>query len=320
VTGARLVLALALASATAGAHVVSMSTGEARLDESGTRLHYRLSIPAYETQHMKSPAADLAGHIAFSSDGVRGRESGARCAEDKGAFICDIDYEFPRPVDRLDVECRFPSLGLPTHVHLLRAFKGPNAAQAAFDASFTRAELAFRPPSAAERATRAWVAGFAAVVRSAATMLLLAALLLGMREWRAGARLMALLPISQVAAVVAFQRFGWNPALRFGEAAVAVAAAYIAFEVVLAPPRALRWWIWVLAGVFAGVRLAALLNLTESATPWYLGGAVAAQLFLLCAVAGAAWLLRKVLQRPALVRLAACLLIAAAMLWFALQL
>src|SRR5215475_14918176 len=71
------------------AHVVSMSTGEIRLD--GPTAVYELRIPVYEASHAANPETALLDHIRFA-DGHRTRSS---CHEEEGAYICRAEYEFP---------------------------------------------------------------------------------------------------------------------------------------------------------------------------------------------------------------------------------
>ena len=61
--------------------------------------------------------------------------------------MCSAEYEFPGPVDRLEVECTFPAVTVPNHVHLLRAERDGKRDQGLFDLAFPRATLRFEPPS-----------------------------------------------------------------------------------------------------------------------------------------------------------------------------
>src|ERR1700692_4271440 len=88
-------------------HVMSMSTGDVAVQ--GNRAHYELRMPVYEIAHVKNPDTSLFEHIRFSTAGPGGSLMQKSCREDmsQGSYLCSADYEFPVPVDRLDVECTF---------------------------------------------------------------------------------------------------------------------------------------------------------------------------------------------------------------------
>ena len=50
------------------AHMVSMSSGELRVD--GAHAHYELRMPSYELVHMQDPQRTLFGNIHFRSGGA----------------------------------------------------------------------------------------------------------------------------------------------------------------------------------------------------------------------------------------------------------
>src|ERR1035437_901156 len=122
------------------AHVMSMSSGDLAI--SGAHAHYELRMPLYEVAHVSNPERSLLEHIRFS--GARLMRS--QCVADpvRGTFVCDADYEFAAPVDRLDVECTLAAVTVPNHVHLLRASLREKRDEAIFDLGFTRATLRFR--------------------------------------------------------------------------------------------------------------------------------------------------------------------------------
>ena len=138
------------------AHVVSMSTGELRVD--GPLADYELRIPMMEIAQMANPASIL-DYIQF--DG--GHRTSAKCADEDGTYVCHASYEFETLVpDRLGVECRFFEVTVPNHVHWLHAMRGANSDQEVFDQAFPRSELRFRPPSRIEIFWRQFGLGFAA--------------------------------------------------------------------------------------------------------------------------------------------------------------
>jgi hypothetical protein len=113
------------------AHMVSMSTGELKVD--GKHAHYELRMPAYEAAHVKNPERSLLEHIRFTSGGENGRVLAKSCGDQQGTYICTADYEFAAAIDELEVECTFASITVPNHVHMLRAYKGDKVDQAVLD-------------------------------------------------------------------------------------------------------------------------------------------------------------------------------------------
>ena len=99
---------------------MSMSSGDLAI--SGARAHYELRMPLYEVAHVPNPARALLEHIRFS--GARLVHSECRADPARGTYLCAADYEFAAPVERVDVECTFAAITVPTHVHLLRASLG----------------------------------------------------------------------------------------------------------------------------------------------------------------------------------------------------
>src|SRR5712692_3703707 len=97
-------LALLLA-APSSAHVMSMSTGDLRIDD--RRAHYELRMPLYEMSHVAGSAEKLFDHIRFSSGGSDARLIKKDCTADQGQgiYFCTAEYEFPQRVDILDVDC-----------------------------------------------------------------------------------------------------------------------------------------------------------------------------------------------------------------------
>src|SRR5690349_11568222 len=87
------------------AHMMSMSTGDVTV--TGDHAHYELRMPLYEIGHVQGAERSLFEHIRFSSGGVEGRVTDRSCRENpaEGTFQCSADYQFPAPVDKLDVEC-----------------------------------------------------------------------------------------------------------------------------------------------------------------------------------------------------------------------
>src|SRR5947207_9119616 len=179
----KLVLLLA-AACPLRAHVMSMSTGDVAVE--GNRAHYELRMPVYEIADVKNPETSLFEHIRFSTAGQEGRLTQKSCREDmsQGSYLCSADYEFPIPVDRLDVESTFHQVTVPNHVHLLRAQKEGKSDQAIFDFSFSKAQIRFDPPTAVEIFVTQTGAGFIRALGGLVQILFLATLALAARSRR----------------------------------------------------------------------------------------------------------------------------------------
>src|SRR5262249_51238371 len=93
-------LVLALLTAPAWAHVVSMSSGEITID--GARAHFELRMPLYEITHVAQPENALLEHIRFRGGGREARLAGKDCHPDRDTYICTADYEFPAPFEALE--------------------------------------------------------------------------------------------------------------------------------------------------------------------------------------------------------------------------
>jgi hypothetical protein len=261
----------ALAAIPAFAHVVSMSTGEVKLD--GTRLTFELRMPAYEAAHVANPATDLLNAMDFRP----ARELSRSCGPQGDTYVCRAEYEFPAPPERLDVTCRLASVTVPNHVHMLRATNGDKSDQAAFDASFTKAQLRFRPPTGTELAVRDMGAGFWRALSGPAQLLFVLALAVAARRSREMAALCGAFALGQVlACVVAIHaRFWLSP--RFLEAAAALTIAYLAVEVLFLRDAGGRWAVAGALGVIHGVYFAMTLAAGGWAPALFLAGALAAE-------------------------------------------
>jgi hypothetical protein len=273
------------------AHVVSMSTGEARIE--GTRMTYELRLPSYEAAHVTHPETALLDALQFRSGGAAARLVGRSCRQDSGTFICAGSYEFPAPVDSLDVECRLPSITVPNHVHLLRAYRGDHTDQAAFDASFSSAQLRFRPPTELERAARDLGAGFWRAAAGPAQLLFLLALILAARGRREMISLGLMFAAGQVLAAIAAPAFGVWLSPRFLEAAAALTVAYLAVEILALPDAGARWLVAGVLGVIHGLYFAMMLAAGDWNRMLFLIGVLVGE----AAVAGLLWALASLLRR-----------------------
>jgi hypothetical protein len=267
------IVLFALAAATADAHVMSMSSGDLTVD--GARAHFELRMPLYEITHVPNPEHTLLQHIHF--DGARMTKQ--ECHSDSGhdAYLCTADYEWPAPVDRIDVECTFPSVTVPNHVHLLRAEMGGKHDQAVFDLTFPRATLRFRPPTTAEIAITQSGAGFVRALGGSVQLVFLAALALAARSRRELLALASMFVLGQVASVAVTPRLGWQPAAQFVEVAAALTVAYLAVEILLLPKAGSRWMIAGILGAFHGLYFCLFVRTTQYSAALVLAGAAIAE-------------------------------------------
>jgi hypothetical protein len=244
----KLAACLLLATA-ARAHVVSMSSSEINIH--GAQAHFELRMPLYEVAHVQAPERALLAHIQFAGATMTASNCGSDPAKD--SYVCTADYTFSTPPQKLDVECTFPAITVPNHVHMLRAELDGKPDQAVFDSSFPRATLLFRPPTAVEIAVTQSTAGFVRALGGAVQVLFLAALALAARGRRELLALAGMFFAGQVAAVLALPRLAWQPAPRFVEAAMALALAYLAVEILLLPEAGARWMVAAVLGIFQGL-------------------------------------------------------------------
>jgi hypothetical protein len=264
-----------MAAAPLGAHVVSMSTGELTVD--GPTAVYELRMPMYEVAHVTNPETSLLEHIRF---GEAHRTSGA-CHQDGDTYICRATYEFPGLVNRLDVDCEFPQITVPNHIHLLYAVQGKNSDQVVFDQSLPRIEVRFRPPSKLEIFARETGAGMWRAVTSPAGLLFLISLVIAARTGREALLLTVMFLAGEWAARPIAPRIPWVMPPRFIEAAMALTVAYLAVEILMLPKAGQRWAVVLALGLFHGLYFAGF-------PVTYLWGASVVQLILIAALAVAA--------------------------------
>ena len=266
---------LFLLPVTLAAHMVSMSTGELRI--AGDTASYELRMPAYEAAHVKNPETTLLQSIRFRSRGVLGVSTGAACSLRLETLVCTALYRFPKPVDEIEVDCSFPSVTVPNHVHLLRAYLDGKSDQAVFDASFPTAVLRFRPPQPWEILLRECGAGFSRAIGGLASLLFLFALAIAARSWPELGSLVAALVAGEIAACALLPRLSFVLSPRFIEAAAALTIAYLAFEVALLPRSGQRWLVVALLGLFHGAYFSLFLSTSGYRLPGFLAGVTVAQ-------------------------------------------
>jgi hypothetical protein len=315
-----LVPLLTVAVFPAFAHVMSMSTGDVTVE--GNHAHYELRMPIYEIADLKNPEPLLFEHIRFSTAGQDGRITKRSCHADmaQGSYICTADYEFPVPVDRLDVDCTFHQVTVPNHVHLLRAQKEGKSDQAIFDFSFSKAQIRFDPPTAMETFFTQTGAGFVRAVGGLVQILFLATLALAARSRRELGALVGMFLLGQIATAVVASKTNWEPAPRFVEAATALTVAYMAVEILALPEAGKRWLIAGVLGVFHGLYFALFLRTTEYHPVYVLTGATIAEALLIGVFAFGFSRIGRVAAGLRPVQVSAGVLLAIGMFWFFLRL
>jgi hypothetical protein len=268
-------LALWTIAAPAWAHVVSMSTGELRID--GPLADYELRIPMVEVAQMANPQSILE-YIRF--DG--GHRTSAKCADEDGTYVCRASYEFATLVpERLGVECTFFEATVANHVHWLHAVRGANSDQEIFDQAFPRSELRFRPPSAIETFGREFGLGFARAAKNWIGLLFLLGLAIAAprRMLPFGCFLMG-----EAGAILIGPLIPWPLGPRFLEAAMALTVAYLAVEILMAADAKNLAWIVGVLGLFHG------LGISGFPAPY----SVATGVWQIAVFAGLAWGARRV--------------------------
>ena len=303
-----------LAAWPAFAHMVSMSTGELRVD--GNRAQFELRIPSYEVAHVREPDHALLEHIHFRSGGAEGKLVQKNCQDQQGTYICTATYDFPAPVEVLDVDCTFAAITVPNHVHLLHAYKGDKSDQAVFDLSFTNAEVRFRPPTAMETGVREGGAGFMRAVGGLAPLLFLASLVLAARTRRELALSTAAFIAAEGLACALAPSLSLRLSPRFIEAAAALTVAYLAFEIMLLPQSKNRWLIVGVLGLFHGMYFSIFLAGSGYHLAPFLAGVMAGELLLISLFALVLRGILRLAKIPRAVPVAASLLLTIGVVWF----
>jgi hypothetical protein len=140
------------------------------------------------------------------------------------------------------------------------------------------------------------------------------------RGARQNGAVLGVLVAAGIVGVFAGLAANWQPALRFGEAAAALGAAYAAFEILLAPAHGLPVYSAAIGGALLAPRLIYRLQSVEAQPGWFLLGNALAQLLLFAAFSLAAWRFADPLGWPRTRRVLAGAALACALVWFGLQL
>jgi hypothetical protein len=310
----RLAVLALVATLPAAAHMMSMSTGEVRLD--GARADYELRMPLYELQHLKEPEKILFENIRMRGGGGEAKLVKHLCEASpaQDAYLCRAQYEFPGPVNELEVECTFAAVTVPNHVHLLRALREGVWDQAIFDFSYTRMKLTFLPPGQAAMALGQVWSGMVRAVSGWAQLLFLLALAMAARGRRELVAMTTSFLAAECASALYLGYGNWSPAPRFVEAAAALTVAYMAVEILLLPEAGHRWAVAGVLGVFHGFYFGLFMREGQMHPLPVLVGVTTVEVVL---VALFAWGLSKV-QRVA--RVGAGALLVVGLGWFVLRL
>jgi hypothetical protein len=295
---------------------MSMSSGD--LTVTGAKAHYELRMPLYEITHVQNPDRVLLEHIRFP--GARLLHSECRTDAARDSYLCSADYQFPSPVDQVDVECTLAAITVPNHVHLLRAEMGGKRDEAIFDLGFTRTTLRFRPPTKLETAVTQAGAGFVRALGGAVQVLFLAALVIAARSRRELLAISAMFLVGQAASALLMPHLAWQPAPRFVEAATALAVAYLAVEILLLPQAGARWLVTGVLGLFHGMYFHLFLQTTGYAAGLVLAGAALAEIAVIAILAIALSRIGHVVQALRPVQVSASALLVFGMVWFILRL
>lgn len=286
VFSSKTVLVLIAAAATlavvpAAAHMMSMSNGELRIR--GDAAEYELRMPLYEVTHIKEPEKSLFQNFHLYDGRAEARlvEHFCEAVPGQDAYLCRAEYQFPRPVEHLEVQCTFASITVPNHVHLLHAEKDGLSDQAVFDFTYTRQPLRFLPPGRAAMAFSQVWEGMLRAAAGWAELLFLLALVMAARSRRELYALAAAFLAGEFASALYIDYGSWAPAPRFVEAAAALTVAYLAVEILLLPEAGHRWAVAAALGVFHGFYFG--LFLRDSQMHWLpvMGGVLLAELLLL---------------------------------------
>jgi len=305
---------LLLCAAPCAAHMVSMSTGDLKVE--GDRGHFELRIPMYEMAHVREPEHTLLDHIRFRGGGDWVKASNAGCHQEQDNYVCTEELQFPSAVESLDVECTLASVTVPNHVHLLRAYRGDKSDEAVFDLSYTSAELRFRPPSFFETTVREMSAGFMRAAGGLAPLLFLASLALAARTKRELIALLASFLAAEILACAIAPHISVPLSPRFIEAAAALTIAYLAFEIILLPQSGLRWLVVAVLGLFHGAYFSVFLSESGFHATTFLLGVAAAEVLLIVLFAFVIGRLVHWNWTRRVVPVAASLLLVTGVVWF----
>lgn len=310
----------ALTAAPLLAHMMSMSTGELRVE--GARVLYELRMPLYEITHVKQPDTALLQNFHLYDGSTEAHLAKHLCEADpaQDVYICRAEYEFPAAVKNPEVACTFAAVTVPNHVHVLHAERDGLSDQAIFDYSYTRAALRFTPPGRAAMALSQIWAGVLRAAAGLAQLLFLLALVMAARRRQELYALAGAFVAGECGSALVLFYGTWSPAPRFVEAAAALTIAYLAVEILLLPEAGHRWAVAAALGVFHGFYFGLFLRESQMHPLPVLAGVVSTELLLLALFAWLLGRLARIAHRLQPVRAGAGALLLVGMAWFLLRL
>lgn len=318
-TGSRLVtaaLAVTAWTATAAAHVMSVSHGELQVSSNSVR--YELRMPLLEVPEGPDREKALLDAFDVRVDGeaaVR-TDTGCKAEPGQGVLACGASFAFQQAPEIVSVRCDFPAVVVPNHIHILRSGEGDVARQTVFDITVREAEIRFTPPTRAEILATALVAGIRRAATSPEMVLFLVALACAARSRKELLACAAAFVGAQASVAAVAAASGWAPPARFLEAAAALTVAYVASEVLFLPESSGRWAVCGAMGCIHGLFLASFLQAAKMEPLYYLPGALGAEALL----AGGLGAVRLRFARQRGVQLAGLLLLVGGLCWFGLRL
>ncbi len=171
-----------------------------------------------------------------------GKASGAACRQQQDDYVCTADYQFPAPVETVQVECTLASVTVP-NTHISAGSSGRQKRSSGFRSSLHPSRNPL-PPShgVCDRARGTF--GINARSPRTAPLLFLVSLALAARSRRELAALTASFIAAEVLACAIAPRMSLSLSPRFIQAAAALTIAYLAFEIILLPHSAWAGWWW----------------------------------------------------------------------------
>ena len=302
--------------ALAHGHIMSMSSGQLIVE--GSEVRYELRMPLYEIVHLEQPERSLLENFRLYDAGreIMPRRGSCKANADEGVYRCEATFEFPGAVEQLEVECTFPAVTVPNHVHVLKAVRGDVVEQAVFDFSFSRAEIRFTPPTTSERFFSQAATGFVRVIAGPFQLLFLLALVLAGRSRKELFLLAAAFLLAESIAAVILVYKPWQPPPRFIEAAAALTVAYLAIEILILPEAGYRWLVAAGMGIFHGFYFGSFLQQSGMDSLYVLSGVVVAEGVVLVIFSYLATRLIAAVPKLQPIRTGAALLFLVGIFWF----
>ncbi len=265
----------------ARAHIMSMSSGELVVE--GKSASFELRMPLYEIVHLEEPERSLLENFRLFQEGreAPSREGSCRANADEGVYRCEAAFEFPQPIEQLEVHCTFAAVTVPNHVHVLRATREDVTEQAVFDFSFSRSTIRFIPPTGSELFFSQLGAGFVRVLLGPFQILFLLALVLAGRSRKELLCLAAAFLFAEAVSAVVVAYKDWQPPARFVEAVAALTVAYLAVEILVLADAGYRWVVAAGMGVFHGFYFGSFLRQAEMDYLYVLSGVAVGEVLVL---------------------------------------